>query len=143
MPTDLSNDDVVLAKAATVERCIRRFLEEYAAIQSTTDFTHLDAMLLNVERACQAAIDLSMHVCAGRHLGIPQSAAQSFDFLVGGGFLNADLGRRMKGMVGFRNVAIHAYTELDHRVTQWVAESGYKDLIEYIASFGVKISTEP
>jgi uncharacterized protein YutE (UPF0331/DUF86 family) len=131
-----------LAKAATIERCIRRFLEEYAAIESPTDFTHLDAMLLNVERACQAAIDLAMHVCAGRHLGIPQSASQSFDLLVGGGFLSADLGRRMKGMVGFRNVAIHAYTELDQRLTQWVAESGYQDLIKYVASFGVKISAQ-
>ena len=31
---------------------------------------HLDALTLNVERACQAAIDLAMHVVAAEHLGI-------------------------------------------------------------------------
>jgi uncharacterized protein YutE (UPF0331/DUF86 family) len=139
VPTASQPDDVTLAKAANIERCIRRFRAEYAAILSDTDFTHLDAMLLNIERACQAAIDLAMHMCAQRHLGIPQGTGQAFDLLREAGLIDEQICRRLKGMVGYRNVAIHAYTALDPGTTRWITETGYRDFIAFLATLGVHI----
>ena len=64
MPTP--PDDILLNKAAVIERCIRRIRAEAAAAPLFDDFTHLDALTLNIERACQAAIDIAMHVVAER-----------------------------------------------------------------------------
>ena len=67
-------DDVCLNKASIIERALRRVREEYSCDPGLTDYTHIDAMTLNIERACQAAIDLAMHVVARDRLGMPQTS---------------------------------------------------------------------
>jgi len=64
MPTP--PDDVLLNKAAIIERCIRRIREEHAACPALDDSTRVDALTLNIERACQAAIDMAMHLGRAR-----------------------------------------------------------------------------
>lgn len=55
-------DDVLLNKAASIERCIARALEEYNADPSgfATNFTRQDAAVLNIQRACEAALGTGM-----------------------------------------------------------------------------------
>lgn len=68
-------DDVILSKAAVIERCVARALEEYHADSQTfsTNFTRQDAAILNVQRACQAALDLGQHIVRRNKLGVRQS----------------------------------------------------------------------
>jgi uncharacterized protein YutE (UPF0331/DUF86 family) len=122
-------DDILLNKAAVIERCIRRIHAEAAAAPLFDDFTHLDALTLNVERACQAAIDMAMHVIADRHLGVPQSMTDAFVLLEREGTLDQRLSESLQGMVGFRNVAVHQYKEMDLSVFRWVVEAGHHDWI--------------
>ena len=100
-------DDVTVNKAATVERCLRRVREEVAADPEMMDQTRQDAAVLNLQRACQAAIDLAMRRARLAGLGVPQTSREAFALLVEGAGLPADLGDRMQRMVGFRNVAVH------------------------------------
>ncbi|MDB5929676.1 MAG: hypothetical protein JWR60_1383 [Polaromonas sp.] len=53
-------DEVLLNKAASIERCVRRAREEYGRDLATfaTDFTRQDAAILNIQRACEAALDM-------------------------------------------------------------------------------------
>ena len=60
---------------------MHRICEEAAAAPLFDDCTHLDALTLNIERACQVTIDMAMHVVADRHLGLPQSTAGVFELL--------------------------------------------------------------
>ena len=50
-------DDVLINKAATIERCIKRVREEYAKAGANfaTDYSRQDAAILNIQRACEAA----------------------------------------------------------------------------------------
>lgn len=68
-------DDVLLNKAATIERCVARVKEEYAADPDTfaTNFSHQDAAILNIQRACEAALDMGQHLIRRDKLGLPQS----------------------------------------------------------------------
>lgn len=130
---------ILLNKAATVERCMRRVREEAGACPAFDNFTHLDALILNLERACQAVIDMAMHQVASRHLGMPQGAAGAFDLLVEAGLLDASLARTMKGMVGFRNVAIHEYQQLDLDILRKIVTTGLDDLVRFCRAMGVDI----
>ncbi len=132
-------DDILLNKAAIIERCVRRISEEVQACPKLDDFTHVDALTLNVERACQAAIDMAMHVVAERHLGVPQSMADAFSLLQRAGIIDEPLAHALHGMVGFRNVAIHQYDLLDMDVLRWVVDSGHKDWIRLGEALGVRI----
>lgn len=137
MPTP--PDDILLNKAAIIERCVRRMHEEAEACPRLDDFTHVDALTLNVERACQAAIDMAMHVVAQRHLGVPQSTADAFLLLARAGLIDDALAAALCGMVGFRNVAVHQYEALDMGVLRWIIESGHRDWIRLGEALGVAI----
>lgn len=133
-------DDVSLNKAAIIERSIRRMREEYNADPALQNYTHLDALTLNIERACQAAIDLAMHVVAAEHLGIPQSSAESFTLLEQAGKVEAALTSRLAGMTGFRNIAIHQYQKLDLDIIHHIMRDGYQDFIDLCTALGLRIS---
>jgi len=135
----MPSDDVLLNKSAIIERCIRRIREEYAACPALDDYTRVDALTLNVERACQAAIDLAMHTVASAHLGIPQSSAEAFSLLEKAGILSQPLAKTMRAMCGFRNVAIHQYEDLDLDILRWVAERGCEDWSQFCALLQTKI----
>ena len=136
-------DDVMLNKASIIERCIRRIRDEYRADPDLKNITHTDALTLNVERACQAAIDLAMHLVAKRHLGVPQSSAESFVLLNKAGHIDAALARALQGMTGFRNIAIHEYQEVDDGVLHWIARDGWKDWIRLCQALGIQLEASP
>ncbi|MDZ7810090.1 MAG: hypothetical protein U5L11_07940 [Arhodomonas sp.] len=50
-------DDVVLEKAASIERCLQRVVEEYEGHEGelAENYTRQDALLLNLLRACEPA----------------------------------------------------------------------------------------
>jgi uncharacterized protein YutE (UPF0331/DUF86 family) len=132
-------DDILLNKAAIIERCVRRMLEEARSCPRLDDFTHVDALTLNIERACQAAIDMAMHVVADRHLGVPQSTAEAFVLLERAGMIDGALAAALGGMVGFRNVAVHQDEDIDMSVLRWIVDSGHRDWIRLGEALGVSI----
>lgn len=113
-------DDVVLNKAASIERCLQRIQEEFEGNQQNlaANQTKQDAIVLNLQRACETAIDLAMYVVSQRKLGIPQDSRDAFTLLQTAGILPPDLATRMQRMVGFRNIAVHEYTRLNLEVVQ-------------------------
>lgn len=113
-------DDVLLNKTAIIERCVLRARDEYqkAPLTFATDFTRQDAAILNIQRACEAALDMGQHLIRKHKLGIPQSSRDVFALLAIAGFLPAELAAKMKKMVGFRNIAMHEYQRLQLAVAE-------------------------
>lgn len=106
-------DEVLLNKAATIERCVARAREEYAASEHfDTDYTRQDAAILNIQRACEASLDMGQHLIRREKLGLPQSARDVFDVLARAGLIEAPLAKALQKMVGFRNIAVHDYQRL-------------------------------
>jgi len=129
------SDDVVIAKAAIIERCVRRAREERAAAgaEFATDFTRQDAAILNVEGACEAAIDIAFRLARIKGLGAPAASRDAIDVVAAAGFVPMDLAARLKRMVGFRNIATHRYDELDLAVVEGVIATGLSDLEAFAA----------
>ena len=106
--------DALAQKAARLERCVARAREErLAAADFATDFTHQDAAVLNVLRACELAIDMAHMVVAHERWGLPESAREAVALLHTHGAIDAALADALRRMVGFRNVAVHDYEALD------------------------------
>ena len=122
-------DDVILNKATSIERCLQRILEEYAGDDKNlfTNQTKQDAIVLNLQRACETAIDLAMYVVNQRRLGVPQESRDAFTLLQTVGILLPDLATRMQKMVGFRNVAVHEYTRLNLDVVRAIITKQLED----------------
>ncbi len=92
------NDDVLLNKSETIERCLKRVHEIYGNNPANlrNDQLRQDAILLNLERACQAAIDLAMRMVKLKSLGIPKESRDAFDFLEKAKLLSSPLSRGLK-----------------------------------------------
>lgn len=126
-------DDVVVSKAAIVERCVARVREVHGGDDDALarDLLRQDSIVLNLQRACEAAIDLAMHIVRQRRLGVPQESREAFRLLEAAGIIDADLSASLQRMVGFRNVAVHAYQTLDLTVVRAVVATGLDELLAF------------
>lgn len=126
-------DDVLLNKTATIERCVKRAREEYHHDKAgfATDYTRQDAAILNIQRACEAALDMGQHLIRREKLGVPQSARDVFALLAQGGWIEAGLADGLKRMVGFRNIAVHDYQSLQLSITVSIIEHHLDDFLRY------------
>lgn len=123
-------DEVLLGKANIIERCLKRVDEEYVGHETelAENFTRQDAIVLNLQRACEASIDAAMHLVRIHKLGIPTESRQAYELLVKSGRLDAGLGGKLIAMVGFRNIVVHNYQELDLDILHGILAERLVDL---------------
>ncbi len=138
-------DDVLINKAAVIERCVARAREEYAHNPATfaTDFTRQDAAILNIQRACEAALDMGQHLIRREKLGVPQSARDVFALLAQGGWIDAALADALKRMVGFRNIAVHDYQALQLPITVSIITMHLDEFLQYSRAMLLRDATRP
>lgn len=138
-------DDVLINKAATIERCVARAREEYAKDPASfaTDFTRQDAAILNIQRACEAALDMGQHLIRREKLGVPQSARDVFALLAQGGWIEAALADALKRMVGFRNIAVHDYQKLHLPITVSILEKHLDEFLQYSQTVLLRDTAQP
>jgi uncharacterized protein YutE (UPF0331/DUF86 family) len=124
--------DVVLGKVGSIQRCLKRIRDvTQLKPESLQDIDVQDVFVLNLQRAVQGAIDLASHVVASEGLGMPQDIRETFLILHRAGIIPADLSERMRKMVGFRNIAVHEYQDLDLSLLQAILVGHLRDLEEF------------
>lgn len=138
-------DDVLINKAAVIERCVARAREEYAANPATfaVDFSRQDAAILNIQRACEAALDMGHHLIRREKLGVPQSARDVFALLAQGEWIDASLADALKRMVGFRNIAVHDYQALQLPITVSIISKHLDEFLMYSQALLLRDAKQP
>ncbi len=126
-------DIIALRKVEQIERCVSRIREEYIGHEREfeTNQTKQDAILLNIQRACQVAIDLATHVVRLKKLGIPEDVRDCFVLLEKGKIISQALSKNLQGMVGFRNIIVHEYDQLNLEIARSVIENHLDDFIAF------------
>lgn len=126
-------DDVILNKTVTIERCIQRIHEEYDGFEDSfeTSYTKQDAIVLNIQRACEAALDAATHLVRKKKLGVPGTSKEVFFLLEKQGIISSELSESLQNMVGFRNIAVHDYTSLNLTIVRKIITEHLKELQEF------------
>lgn len=126
-------NDVVINKVQSIQRCIARAREErrLAGPDFATDYSRQDATILNILRACEQAIDLANYVIKAHKMGVPATSAESFELLARRGVIPPGLEHSLRGMVGFRNIAVHQYQRLDLAIVEAILAVGLDDLLRF------------
>lgn len=124
-------DDVLMQKLASIDRCVRQVREFVGGdMDRLKQQLVQDAVVLNLQRACEQAIDAAARVVSIRRLGVPADSAEAFTLLERAGALTPMTAARMRAMVGFRNVAVHQYQVLDQAILRAVVERHLDDFAE-------------
>lgn len=72
-------DEAVFNKISIIERCLKRVREVYSGSPaSLEDFTKQDSIILNIQRACEASIDLAHAHCCKRTARAPTDEQGGF-----------------------------------------------------------------
>ncbi len=137
--------EVLAQKITSVQRCVARAraVQAEAGASFRTNYNLQDAAVLNVIRACDSAIDLANMLIRRRRLGIPAESRESFAILAREKAIPAALGERLQKMVGFRNVAVHQYRDLDIDIVEAVIARQLEDLLEFAQAVRAQLDAEP
>ena len=128
----LAMNDVILNKTTTIERCVNRIHEVYEGnLENLKDFTKQDSIILNIQRACEASIDLVMHIVSERKLGVPKASRESFKLLQEAGLIDALLAKTLMNMVDFINIAVHDYQALELEILEAILEKHIDDFKDF------------
>jgi uncharacterized protein YutE (UPF0331/DUF86 family) len=124
--------DVVLAKVAAIQKCLRRIRDVTRLNPDRLDeLDTQDIFALNLQRAIQSAIDLATHIVASESLGISDTIRGNFVLLENAKIITKTLSKKMQSMVGFRNIAIHDYQTLDIAILKAILSKNLKDLEQF------------
>jgi uncharacterized protein YutE (UPF0331/DUF86 family) len=101
---------------------LRGYLEKLATFQAVAEaeFVATPAIHDLAERylhlAMECVLDLGNHFIAESGLPTPESNQDTFKRLEEAGAIPPDLAGRLRSWAGFRNILVHQYLDIDHRI---------------------------
>ncbi len=65
----MENQSVIINKSVIIENCLKKLIEEYDSnVNNLGDYTRQDSIVLNLQRACEACVDMAMYIVSTRKL---------------------------------------------------------------------------
>jgi uncharacterized protein YutE (UPF0331/DUF86 family) len=125
--------EVVEQKLESLRRCLRRIETKCPAEAVTlmTDVDLQDIVALNLSRAVQICVDIGAHLIAGMEVPPPDTMGQTFDLLAQESVLNNQLASSLKKAVGFRNIAVHSYENINWEIVHSIVKHHLADFSEF------------
>ena len=90
-----------------------------------------DVLVLNISRAVQLCVDISLHILSCREQPVPDTMGQAFSELASSGIIDDDLAEKMRRLVGFRNIAVHNYKEINWAIVYAIAKENLIDFKQF------------
>lgn len=79
----------------------------------------------------QTCIDITNYLVSRKRLRIPDEEGNIFVVLSEEGIIGKELAERMKGMVNFRNILVHAYLEINNELVHRNLTQNLNDFNEF------------
>ncbi len=129
------NQTLIGEKLDTIVRCLERVREKTPASLSelNTNIDSQDIIVLNLERAIQASVDIATHIVAYTSLPVPNTMADAFEKLSAAKVISEATALRMKKAVGLRNILVHEYQKVDWSILWDVITNRISDFHSFVA----------
>ncbi len=124
---------IVESKLESLRRCISRIEGKMpnGANELENDFDLQDIISVNLERAVQQCVDIGAHLIAPTENGAPSTMAEIFETLFNINILKKDTTDVMKRAVGFRNIAVHNYHEINWEIVFNICQNQLGDFKQF------------
>lgn len=133
MDKPLIDKAIVSNKILTIEKCITRINQEFISDEAfRANITQQDSVILNLQRACEACIDIGNHLIRVNKFSAPQSARDTFEILYASKVISQECAKKMQNMVGLRNIAVHDYQSLNLDIVIKVIQTHLSDFTDFI-----------
>lgn len=129
----MTNEELVRKKLHQIESFVSQLEDLGRPADIGDDLVQERFVQHTLQIAIQATLDIAAHIVADERLGEPKDNAELFRILARHGWISAELATTMKEVVGFRNVVVHGYADVDLRIVRDVAEHRVEDLLTYVS----------
>ena len=121
--------DAILSKISIIKNCLNT-IQKVTSLDPAKldDYMVEDVFVLNLQRAIQASIDMANIIIAMKGWRLPASYKDSFKELLKQKIIDQATFEQMSKMVGFRNIAVHEYQELNRAILASILKNNLKDL---------------
>ncbi len=121
--------DAILSKISIIKNCLNTIQKATGLDPAKlNDYMVEDVFVLNLQRAVQASIDMANIIIAMKGWRLPASYKDSFKELLKQKVIDQATFEQMSKMVGFRNIAVHEYQELNRAILASILKNNLKDL---------------
>lgn len=138
------DSSLIALKLESLRRCVLRVQTRCPASAQALakDVDAQDVIVLNLSRAVQICADIALHILAGSEQPIAQTMGQAFEALATLEIIPQHLAERMRKAVGFRNLAVHSYDEIDWQIVYAIATTHLVDFEDFARSIASRLSTK-
>jgi uncharacterized protein YutE (UPF0331/DUF86 family) len=128
----VTDADLLEKKLAFIESCVAD-LRRLAVVEKLgTDVKERRFIEHTLQLAIQACLDAASHVVSDDRLGEPSTNQELFRLLAAAGRISRELAESLRAAVGFRNVLVHGYAQVDDRITRDVVENHLDELLAFV-----------
>lgn len=137
------DEQLIAQKLESLRRCIQRaesrLPKDLETLQADIDVQ--DIIALNLTRAIQMCVDIASHWLAEHaDATAPKTMGQTFEALADAGVLERELATRMRKSVGFRNVVVHNYDEVNWAIVFSICSHQLGDFRSFARTFSQLVS---
>ncbi len=121
-------------KIDSILRCLNRISDRLPENESLflKDLDAQDVVILNLTRAVQLSLDIATHILSSTNQPVPATMTEAFANLERVNIITPEIADKMKKSVGYRNVAVHNYDDIDLSITYDIAQQHLNDFKDFI-----------
>lgn len=128
------NNEVILKKMTSLKHCLDRLEEKrpntWESLVENYDLQ--DIISINLERAVQLSVHIGLHTLSELNIQPPETMGEVFSLLSREKVIPAALAERLKSAVGFRNIAVHEYEEIDWKIVHSILTKHLGDFHQFM-----------
>ncbi len=127
-------NDVILKKMQSLAHCLQRLEEKRPEKLEDLldDYDLQDIISINLERSVQLSVDIGLQALLELKSQPPETMAEVFTILGTRGIISPELAEQLKSAVGFRNIAVHEYKEIDWKIVFSLLNNNLSDFNSFM-----------
>ncbi len=130
--------EVLEAKLAALIRCVHRVKSQGISNLEDleNDIDKQDIIILNLQRAVQICVDIGNHILLDYDSETPSTMAETFRKLSQNKLISQNTAENLSHAVGFRNIAVHQYENLDCKIIYAIITEHLVDFKSFAEEIG-------
>ncbi len=121
--------EVLETKLEALIRCVHRIKDQNISTleELESNLDKQEIIILNLQRAVQICVDIGNHILLDYDTQTPSTMAETFKFLAENKLISEQNALDLSHAVGFRNIAVHQYENIDCNIVFSIINSHLED----------------
>ena len=130
--------EVLQTKLEALIRCVHRIKSQNISTleELESNLDKQEIIILNLQRAVQICVDIGNHILLDYKTPTPNTMSETFKYLAENKIIPQDNATELSHAVGFRNIAVHQYENINCKIVFAIVQSHLDDFKTFAEAIG-------